>query len=291
MDHNVKRCAFLTTDNLEGFFVNDELAKPAFRQNDWHVEEVSWHQSDIDWNQFDIVIVRSTWDYQNHPSAFLACLERIEASQARLMNSLNIIRWNFDKSYMGELANKGVEIVPSMQCSDFDIINLENSFAQFNVDEIVIKPLLSANGDDTFRIKRTNLTEHTERLGALFFHREHIIQPYISSVKEVGEFSLFYFGSKYSHCITKTPQGQEFRCQEEHGGILKAVTPESALLETGQQVLDLFPQPTLYARIDFLQHQGRYLLIEAELIEPSLYFNMDEKAASRFVHAVDSLYG
>ena len=41
----------------------------------------------------------------------------------------------------------------------------------------------------------------------------------------------------------------------------------------------------LYARVDFVRHGNSFALMEAELIEPSLYFNMDEQSAIRFAQA------
>lgn len=282
----MKKCAFLSTDNLEGFFVNDELAKPALVAQGWVVEDVSWHRQDVDWNQYDVVIIRSTWDYQNHPDRFLHCLEAIEASQAKLMNSLDVVRWNFDKSYLLDLEKQGVEIVPTCIYDHFDAQQLAAAFTHFGVDELVIKPLLSANGDDTYRVAQANLAQQIPQLHARFNQRKLILQPYIASVKSLGEYSLFYFAGDYSHCITKTPQSDEFRCQEEHGGELKKVEPNQALKRAAQKVLTVLPGDILYARLDFLLYQERYVLIEAELIEPSLYFNMDPEAANRFAKAL-----
>ena len=41
----------------------------------------------------------------------------------------------------------------------------------------------------------------------------------------------------------------------------------------------------LYARIDFVRSEQGFALMEAELIEPSLYFNMDKHSANRFAQA------
>jgi len=41
------RCAFLSTDHLEDFFVYDDLVKPFLEQRGWFVEDVSWHNNTI----------------------------------------------------------------------------------------------------------------------------------------------------------------------------------------------------------------------------------------------------
>ena len=103
-----------------------------------------------------------------------------------------------------------------------------------------------------------------------------------------GEFSLFYFGDTYSHTILKTPKQDDFRVQEEHGGRLKKVEPEKALQKIGKEILDqLEPQP-LYTRIDFVRTaEDGFALMELELIEPSLYFNMDPESPERFANVFD----
>ena len=85
------------------------------------------------------------------------------------------------------------------------------------------------------------------------------------------EFSLFYFGENYSHTILKTPKAIDFRVQEEHGGIITAVTPSAKLLQTAEQVLSFVNPRPLYARIDFVNDENDdFCLMELELIEPAL---------------------
>ena len=61
----------LSTDDLEDYFVWDNLLIQPFSQHGVHVDVISWHATDIDWSQYDAVIVRSTWDYQEHADAFI----------------------------------------------------------------------------------------------------------------------------------------------------------------------------------------------------------------------------
>jgi hypothetical protein len=116
----------------------------------------------------------------------------------------------------------------------------------------------------------------------------------MSSVIDEGEFSLFYFDGKYSHAILKTPKADDFRVQEEHGGRLKAIVPEKSLFAEADNTLAAITKLTgempLYARVDFVRfcneiNGEEFALMEAELIEPSLYFNMDDNSAQRFANA------
>ena len=111
-------------------------------------------------------------------------------------------------------------------------------------------------------------------------------QPFMASVVDEGEYSLFYFDGAYSHAIVKRPGDGDFRVQEEHGGRLEAVVPEHALLEAGAGALAKLPGQALYARLDFVRDGDEFALMEAELIEPSLYFQLDKESPERFAAAL-----
>ena len=82
-----------------------------------------------------------------------------------------------------------------------------------------------------------------------------------------------------------TPKEDDFRVQEEHGGRLKTIEPEASLVEAAKQALIAIDEMPLYARVDFVRTTSGFALMEAELIEPSLYFNMDESSPERFAKA------
>ncbi len=85
-------CAFLSMDSLEGYVSYDHLAMDALCQYGWQVAEVSWRNCTVDWDQYDVVLIRTPWDYQDDPEAFMAVLEQIEDSSARLENRLELVR-------------------------------------------------------------------------------------------------------------------------------------------------------------------------------------------------------
>lgn len=290
----MKRCAFLSMDSLQGYFVYDELCYQPMAEAGWHTEAVSWRDKTVDWSTFDVVVIRSPWDYQKDPKAFMACLERIVASGAILENPLPLVRWNLDKSYLKEMQVAGIPIVPTLWQSHFEAEVLHEAFDRLGCDELVIKPLLSANADDTFRLTRAGFRYDLETLGELFDRRAHMIQPFVDAIINEGEYSLFYFGGKFSHAILKRPKAEDFRVQEEHGGQLQAIHPEPALQALAGRTLDAIPDKTLYARLDYVRMQGTpdgFALMELELIEPSLYFNMDADSPQRFVDAFVARYG
>ena len=283
----MKKCAVLSMDSLDDFECYDHLTFKPLADLGWQAEEISWRSKNPNWDQYDLVIIRSPWDYQQDAEQFLKVLQSIEMSEAQLANPLDIVKWNINKKYLRELEQKGVEIVPSIWLDSLTTDKLTELFRDFTTDEIIIKPCISANADDTFRLTPETINSHAKELIDLFNNRECVIQPFMPAIITEGEYSLFYFNNEYSHAILKTPKEDDFRVQEEHGGRLKKIEPEQILKQSARKVLEAIDTPLLYARLDFVRSKTGFALMEAELIEPSLYFNLDEGSPVRFAKAVD----
>lgn len=281
----MKQCAILSMDNLDDFEAYDELLIEPLAKYGWQTEFVSWRATNVDWNQFDVVVIRTPWDYQDDAPAFLNVLADIERSTAVLENSLDIVQWNIDKQYLNSLEDKGVMIVPSLWREKLNKEEISTFYQHFNTHQVVLKPRISANADNTFWLTEAQAQARADELVDVFKDKPFIIQPFVESVITEGEFSLFYFDGQYSHAILKTPKQDDFRVQEEHGGRLTTITPESRLVEAAEKALQAIDEMPLYARVDFVRMGDNFALMEAELIEPSLYFNMDEQSAQRFADA------
>ncbi|MEZ5427104.1 MAG: hypothetical protein R2747_12615 [Pyrinomonadaceae bacterium] len=274
------RICFLSTDSLEGYVSDDELAIPALHDFGWTVETVSWRDQKIDWNDFEAVIIRTPWDYQRAPEEFLRVLERIERSSARLANPLETVQWNLSKTYLRELEEKGAPIVPTVW-GNFPIDErvFDRWLEDFGAEEIIVKPTISATAEDTYRLR-----DFWPELTEIFRDRPFMVQPFMKNIVAEGEFSLFYFGGELSHAILKTPKPKDFRVQEEFGGIITAIDPEKKLLEAGDRIFNFIEPTPLYARVDLVRDASadEFLLMELELIEPALYFRMNREAPRRF---------
>lgn len=274
--------------SLDAFECYDHLLFEPLADRGWQTEEIPWRNEETDWNRFDAVIIRSPWDYQDDPDSFIRVLETIDQSSAHLENSLNIIRWNLDKRYLREMDQKGIPVVQTLWKKQLTASEIDPLFQEFQTDELIIKPVISANADHTYRITRNFNDQIAEKLSRIFANRPLMVQPFKANIVSEGEFSLFYFAGKYSHAILKTPQKGDFRVQEEHGGRLKRVTPEHSLRALGRKTMQSLPETPLYARADYVRTSGHnFALMELELIEPSLYFNMDPDSPDRFAEQFD----
>ncbi|WP_259368774.1 RimK family alpha-L-glutamate ligase [Colwellia sp. Bg11-12] len=286
--HEIQHCAILTMNNLDDFEAYDNLLEQPLLSFGWQMHMVSWRDKSVNWNDYAAVIIRSPWDYQDDAPAFLNVLNSIEQSSAHLENNLATVEWNIDKIYLRELASNGVNIVKTLWRKNLTQQQVAEYFTGLNVDQLVIKPRISANADNTFWLTKENHTEFYPQLEKAFSASEFLVQPFMESVIDEGEFSLFYFNGQYSHAILKTPKDHDFRVQEEHGGRLASITPETSLIDHAEQALNAIKAQIgmpLYARVDFVRSEQGFALMEAELIEPSLYFNMDKHSANRFAQA------
>lgn len=284
----MKQCAFLSMDNYDEFEVYDHLLFEPLKEFGWNAEEVSWRNKNVDWNSYDAVIIRSPWDYQDDPQAFMKVLQEIEQSDTVLENSLEIVKWNIDKTYLHDLESRGVEIVSSLWYDNFSSDLFPSVFTDLGSQEIVIKPTVSAGADNTFRIHQSNYDVYIQDLEIVFVNRPFLVQPFMENITAEGEFSVFFFGDIYSHTILKTPKCNDFRVQEEHGGRLSLVEPEDHLLKTARSMRDMIDPEPLYTRADYVRTaDNTFALMELELIEPSLYFNMDPESPKRFAKVFD----
>lgn len=283
----MRRCAFLTLDEVGDFVIDDELAYEPFRAIGWEVEAVSWRRGAGWWHGFDAVLIRSPWDYQDDPRAFLDVLARIEESGVSLFNRLDLVRWNLRKTYLRDLADRGVSTTPTEWRDRLEPGQVLQLFDALQADEIVLKPVVSANADGAFRLNRRAAAERLAEIES--YYRDHplIAQPFARAVLDEGEYSLIFFGGEFSHCILKTPKDGDFRVQEEHGGLIRAVRPDAVLLASARAAVRAAGPPQLYARVDLVRANDGdgWWLMELELIEPSLYLRMDPRAPHRFAEA------
>ena len=283
------RCAYLTMRNTDGWEIDSDLSFEPMAALGWTIDMVPWQSRNVEWDQYDAVYICTPWDYPKDPKSFLALLETIDSSSAILVNDIALVRWTIPKTYLRDLESRGAAIVPSMWYDKFDPQALPGFFDAHETDRIIIKPVVSTNADNTFLLSKVVPVGVVEDLKRTFATRAFVVQPFVENVQSEGEYSLFFFSKEFSHAILKTPKDNDFRVQEERGARIVSTVPERALLEASTKLLDLVEPMPVYARCDFIRGpDGRFLLMELEVIEPSLYLRMDSEAPKRFARAFDA---
>jgi len=201
------------------------------------------------------------------------------------------VHWNLEKTYLRKLESRGVGIVPTTWPNAVKPESFGVFAEQLGSEELVIKPVVGANGENAFRVSPSDPVPRREEISAAFRDRPAMVQPFMPWVLSEGEFSLFYFNGVFSHAILKIPAASEFRSQEERGAEIRAVRPERRLLERGNQALAALDVVPLYARADFIRNEENdFRVMELELIEPSMYLRTDPDAPARFARAVDAWF-
>lgn len=230
---------------------------------------------------YDLILPLFAWGYQRDVAAWYGLLDRLEAESLPVANPVPVLRWNSDKAYLSELAAKGVAVVPTVEVAALDDASLATARGDLGADEVVIKPAISGGADGTHRIA-TGDAIPADALG-----QRRLVQPLMPGILTEGEFSLFFFGGKFSHAIVKRPAAGDFRVQEQFGGretAWEATTDAQALAAAA---LAAAPAPPVYARVDMVGDvAGTLHIMELELIEPSLFLHHAPDKGAAFGHAV-----
>jgi hypothetical protein len=237
-----------------------------------------------DLSGFDLILPLLAWGYQRRANDWFKALDDWEAASLRFANPVPTLRWNTDKDYLLDLEASGVAIVPTIETHCLCRDDLTAARERFGVDALVVKPSISGGADGTYRLFLCDPIPFD------VIETEMLIQPLITSIANQGEFSLFYFSGEFSHAIVKRPASGDFRVQEQFGGREKAIVPPDAAHALARAALSAAPALPLYARVDMvIGEDGRFLLMELELIEPSLFFEHAPDGGERFAAVVRGL--
>lgn len=252
-----------------------------------------WDDPEVDWAGFDLAVLRSCWDYPPRRSEFVSWAAKVP----RLANPADVVTWNTDKRYLLELAMADLPVVPTSWLA------LDDAGLLPAGGEWVIKPAVGAGSrycgryrlDDP--VHRRLAREHVGRLQRL--GRLVMVQPYLPAVDSYGETELLFLARPergelvYSHAVRKGPMlaGPDRETHELY--LPEQITervPSAAELAIARRVLAEVPggpDRLLYARVDLIPGpDGRPLLVELELAEPSLFLGQEPTAAPRLAAAI-----
>lgn len=294
--------AFVTTADADAIAGDVDLQPllDAFGRTDIEIVLAPWEDRSIDWDSFELVIIRSTWNYTRRLDEFREWLGSQE-DRSTLRNPAGLIGWNMDKRYLGELAERGVSVVPTVFVDSIE--RFDEVVASFEGSEIVVKPTVSAGSRLTGRFGAASTAARDLASTILAEDLSVMVQPFIASVDVRGEIGTVLFDGNVSHSFGKGA------ILESGGGFIggtydERITPAIAsarVLDAVDRVNRVVEQIAhergwigrgehlLYARYDMIElDDGSCLLLEAELFEPSTFVEMSPGAAERFVSAVGS---
>lgn len=226
------------------------------------------------------------WAYHHDHARWLRACATWRSAAVAMSNPAPMLAWNSDKRYLLELARQGVATPATAWTPRLTREGLEAFFRDTGAQELVVKPSVSGGAWKTCRVRRDAAFDP-----ALLGDAPDggmLLQPYLPTIERAGETSLLFFGGVLGHAVNKRPATGDFRVQEEFGGhyTLLHAAPAAAVALAEQVLAALDAQP-LYARIDVVpDRDGRWLLMEAELIEPDLYLGLDPQGGDAFARAL-----
>jgi hypothetical protein len=282
----VVRVAFVTYRGLPELNADDRRGAAALIDLGVRVDPVCWDDAAVDWLAFDAVVVRSTWDYHHRVSEFHAWIDRLDAAGARLWNPPHVLRWNTDKRYLATVSHPHLRPPATEMLRRGSRVDLRALLEARGWDETVLKPAISADGFSTGRTSREDAPASQAIVDAMLSHGDVVLQRMVPEIRSNGEISMMFFRGAFSHAVSKRPQAGEFRVQERLGGQITRTDPPQDLVGYASSLLDTHAPGCLYARVDAVIAADRYVLMEIELVEPSLYLQHDPRAAAAFALAI-----
>ena len=257
------------------------------KERGWEVVHTSWDQTATPWSEFGGVVVRSTWDYSQRTEDFLRWIDDLEAANVPLWNPAPLLRWNHDKRYLEDLEEKDICVVPTGWIEKGGLVHLHEIMAFEGWDEAVVKPVISAGAQDTFCVDLDQARARDREFRDMVRERPMMVQQLMPEIRKTGELSFCFFDGEYSHAVRKLPKDGEFRVQEHLGGTNQLADPAPGLIRQAQKVLDAVDGEWLYARVDAVVRGRNLVLMELELLEPSMFCDLAEGSAERFADAID----
>ena len=287
------RVALVTYSGLPALSADDRLLLPPLAARGVRAEAAAWDDPAVVWDVFDAVVIRSTWNYHTAPDAFAAWVDRVESLARPVWNPPAILRWNASKRYLHDLADRGVEIVPTVWVENGDRRLLADVIADESWAEAVVKPVVSASAFETWRVAIGGITADEETRFRRVASRTGgaMVQRFVPELASDGEWSLVFLDGEYSHAVLKRARAGDFRVQHEHGGTAEPRVAPPHLVDAARVIASLVPGPWLYARVDGVEIDGRFVLGELELLEPSLFLGAHGQAAERLAEAICRMSG
>ena len=229
----------------------------------------------------DLCVIRSTWNYHLHRPAFLAWAEKVSA-RMRLCNPLPVVKWNTHKSYLRTLAEKGIRVIPTCFLDAGATARLSTIMAERGWCDVVVKPTVSAASFQTRRFTQRDRECGNTFLAELLRERDAMVQPYIHSVDSSGERAIIWIDGEVTHSIHKTPR---FDGGNESVSDTRPATAQERSFAA--KVLATVDDDLLYGRVDVAcADDGSLMVMELELVEPSLYLARCRPALDRLVAGI-----
>ncbi len=219
----------------------------------------------------DLIFVYKMEGFYFDLPRFHRMVRLFERSGALVVNDPSTIRHNINKRYYWDLADAGLRTSP--------VYPIDRALRErlFCGENFVLKPLLGERGFGVI------LAQEPADLGKIRGRESQFIaQKFMPEIRQ-GERSLVFLGMEFQHAVIKCPaanNAEEFRCNESLGGTVAVYEPRSDEIVYAGEILKTYESlgyPVHFSRIDLIDAQGGPTLVEAELLNPSIYANYSRR--------------
>lgn len=288
----MSRIAFVTYRDKPAITSDDQLVATELHRQGITVIGAAWDDPAVDWKSFDLLVLRSTWNYHLQPEAFGQWVGHRENEGCRIVNPPAVVQWNMHKSYLSDLQKKGVAVPETIWLSRHHPHTTESVSALLKGagwPRAVIKPAVSATAFKTLLINAPFSSSTLSDICTLARERDLLLQEFLPEIQSDGEWSIIFFNKEFSHAVRKQPRAGDFRVQNDFGGSAQWQVPPPSLVQQAGSILQQITQPLLYARVDGVVRNGRFILMELELIEPALFIDQQPESARHLAREIRKL--
>ncbi|HSM87218.1 MAG TPA: hypothetical protein VLT16_13755, partial [Candidatus Limnocylindrales bacterium] len=274
------KIGFVTSAQHRSLTADDLLLADAISSRGGRVFPIVWTEVRPKLLDCDLLLLRSCWDYHLYPERFAAWVE-VAGRHSRLINPAEIVLWNMDKKYLGDIAAAGFAVPRTITLEAGTQPELPKLFRAAGFSTAVIKPAISLSAFETYLVRSEEAPRFEDKVKGLLQDRAVLVQEFIPEIASQGEWSLIFAGGVFTHAVRKLPSAGDFRVQNEYGGSAEIAQPAQELLETASSILARFAPQALYCRADMVPTPRGPVLMELELIDPVLHFALAPAAAAR----------
>ena len=136
----MSKIVFVTCTQFPKLTEDDLLAAKALGELGVLVEAAIWDDPSVDWSAYSDVVIRSCWGYHLKPKEFLSWLTLLERAGTLVHNPVDVIRWNMEKTYLKELQEDGISIIPSLWRASGDKVHIA---------DLLLRPRMAKSSDQT----------------------------------------------------------------------------------------------------------------------------------------------
>ena len=280
----MKKIGLLTCREMKGLLDYDRKLIKELELRGFEAEACVWQDGDIE--KYDCLVFRTTWGYHEDIEKFRAFLDKIDRAGIPLMNPLHIIRKNLHKFYLKDMHDNGVDIIPTEFLKQGGNYKIGTIIKNKGWDKFIIKPAVSAGSYRTRLFSAGDSQGYSSFLNNVINNTDVLLQKYMPEIKSTGEWSTIFLSMDYHYTVLKTPREGDYRVQKDFGGIYSSVNPPAIVLETAKEIAKPYLNDCLYVRVDGVESNGKFYLMEVEMIEPDLYMNIFPEAIPVFANRI-----